>query len=204
MMIIDFRTVSARDRYAWMIGSIVPRPIAFVSTVNVAGITNLAPFSYFNGVSSEPPVLSVAVGTLRGGVAKDTTLNIEATGEFVVNVVHEEIAEQMVLCSGEYAPEESEFAQSGLTPVPSTLVRPPRVAECHIAFECRLLQTVKVGTPATSLFLGEVLMIHCDDEVLTDGFPDAAKLKPLARLGGNNYAGIGPLRDIPRPKIRRG
>jgi flavin reductase (DIM6/NTAB) family NADH-FMN oxidoreductase RutF len=202
-LILKLEELSPRDRYAWMIGTIIPRPIAFVSSVDGQGRPNLAPFSYFNGVSSDPPVLSVAVGTLRGGVPKDTTLNIEATGEFVVNVVSEAIGEQMVMTSGEYEPGESEFAISGLTPVASTVVRPPRVLESPVAFECRLLQIVKVGSPATSLILGEVVLMHVADEVITDGRPDPLKIQPLARLGGDWYAGLGEMRAIPRPKVRR-
>ncbi len=201
-MIIDFRTLPPRDRYRWMIASVVPRPIAFVSTISNEGQTNLAPFSYFNGVSSDPPVVSIAIGTKAGGVVKDTLRNIEQNGELVINIVSEEIAEPMVLCSGEWPSEQSEFDLSGLTAVPSQLVKPPRVGESPLSLECRLLQVVKVGEPATSLVLASVLMLHVDDEMLVDGLPDPARLRPLARLGGNSYARLGELFEISRPRVK--
>ena len=126
-MIINMKDLRSRERYAWMISSVIPRPIAFVSTISEKGITNLAPFSYFNAVSSRPPILSIAIGPKRGGVVKDTLANIEATKELVVNVVTEGIAQLMVKTSGEWDPDISEFEVSGLTPVESTTVKPPRV-----------------------------------------------------------------------------
>lgn len=200
-MIIDLGPLPTRERYAWMTATVLPRPIAFVSTVSPDGVVNLAPFSYFNGVSSTPPVLSVAIGPKRGGVPKDTIRNIEATGELVINVVPRAIAELMVKTSGDYAPDVSEFDVSGLTRVPSQLVRPPRVGECPIAFECRCLQVVKVGAPdmATSLVLAEVVLLHVADDVLTDGRVDPHKVDPVARLGASLYATLGDVWEIARP-----
>lgn len=201
-MIIDPGPLPTRERYAWMTATVLPRPIAFVSTVSPDGVVNLAPFSYFNGVSSTPPILSVAIGPKRGGVSKDTIRNIESTGELVINVVPRAIAELMVKTSGDYDPDVSEFDVSGLTRVPSQLVRPPRVGECPIAFECRCLQVVKVGAPnlATSLVLAEVLLLHVADDVLTDGRVDPRKVDPVARLGGSLYATLGEVWEIPRPE----
>lgn len=201
-MIIDLGPLPTRERYAWMTATVLPRPIAFVSTVSLDGVVNLAPFSFFNGVSSTPPVLSVAIGPKRGGVSKDTIRNIEATGELVINVVPRAIAELMVKTSGDYAPDVSEFDISGLTRVPSRLVRPPRVGECPIAFECRCLQVVKVGAPdmATALVLAEVVLLHVADDVLTDGRVDPRKVDPVARLGGSLYATLGEVWEIQRPE----
>ena len=201
-MIIDLGLLPTRERYAWMTATVLPRPIAFISTVSPEGVVNLAPFSYFNGVSSTPPVLSVAIGPKRGGVSKDTIRNIEATGELVINVVPRAIAELMVKTSGDYDPDVSEFDVSGLTRVPSQLVRPPRVGECPIAFECRCLQVVKVGAPgmATSLVLAEVVLLHVSDDVLTDGRVDPRKVDPVARLGGSLYATLGEVWSIQRPE----
>jgi flavin reductase (DIM6/NTAB) family NADH-FMN oxidoreductase RutF len=184
-----------------MTASVLPRPIAFVSTVSVEGIVNLAPFSYFNGVSSTPPVLSVAIGPKRGGLLKDTIRNIEATGELVINVVPRAIAEAMVKASGDYDPDVSEFDVTGLTRVASERVRPPRVGECPIAFECRCLQVVKVGAPemATSLVLAEVVLLLVDDAVMTEGRVDPRKVDPVARLGGALYATLGEVWEIGRP-----
>ena len=201
-MIIDLGLLPTRERYAWMTATVLPRPIAFISTVSPEGVVNLAPFSYFNGVSSTPPVLSVAIGPKRGGVSKDTIRNIEATGELVINVVPRAIAELMVKTSGDYDPDVSEFDVSGLTRVPSQLVRPPRVGECPIAFECRCLQVVKVGAQdmATSLVLAEVVLLHVSDDVLTDGRVDPRKVDPVARLGGSLYATLGEVWSIQRPE----
>jgi flavin reductase (DIM6/NTAB) family NADH-FMN oxidoreductase RutF len=199
-MDIDLNRLSTRERYAWMIGTILPRPIAFVSTISPEGVVNLAPFSYFNGVSSTPPVLSVAVGPKRGGVQKDTVRNVEATGELVVNVVTEAFGEAMVKTAADWPPEVSEFTVSGLTPIASKIVRPPRVGESPVSFECRVARIVRVGDEGfeTTIILAEVVLLHVADDVLRNGMPDAEKIRPLARLGGDLYAGIGPVRAIPR------
>jgi flavin reductase (DIM6/NTAB) family NADH-FMN oxidoreductase RutF len=200
-MNIDLSRLPTRERYAWMTATLLPRPIAFVSTVSPEGVVNLAPFSYFNGVSSTPPVVSIAIGPKRGGARKDTIRNIEANGELVVNIVPRSIAEAMVKTSADYAPEVSEFDVSALTRVPSQLVRPPRVGECPIAFECRCLQVVKVGAPemATSLVLAEVVLLLVDDAVMTEGRVDPRKVDPVARLGGALYATLGEVWEIGRP-----
>src|SRR5215470_13794638 len=132
-----------RDIYKLMVGVIVPRPIAFVSTISADGIRNLAPFSFFTGISANPPVICFSP-MIRGsdGARKDTLRNIEVTKEFVVNVVSEGFAEKMNICSAEFPPEVDEFEMSGLTPVPSDLVKPPRVKESCINLECRLVQIV--------------------------------------------------------------
>jgi flavin reductase (DIM6/NTAB) family NADH-FMN oxidoreductase RutF len=200
MITLDLQTLPARDRYRWLISSIIPRPIAFVSTISPAGIHNLAPFSYFNGVSSRPPVISIAIGVKRDGTPKDSLRNIESNGELVVNIVNETIARPMVLTSGEYPYEESEFDLSGLTPVPSTVVAPPRVEECPIQMECRLVQVVRVGADPIGLVLAEVIVMHVGEEVITDGLIDPRKLNPVSRLGGNMYATLGELFEIARPK----
>ncbi len=199
-MDIDLNQLSTRERYAWMIGTIIPRPIAFVSTISPEGVLNLAPFSYFSGVSSTPPLLSVAVGPKRGGLQKDTVTNVEATGELVVNVVTESIGEAMVKTAFGWEPDVSEFDVSGLTAVESTIVRPPRVAESPASFECRLAEIVKVGKEGfeTSIILAEVVLLHVADEVLRNGLPDPEKIRPLARLGGELYTGLGVVRSIPK------
>lgn len=204
-MEVDLNELSTRERYAWMIGTILPRPIAFVSTLSAEGVPNLAPFSYFNGVSSTPPILSVSVGPKRGGVQKDTVRNVETTGELVVNVVTEAIGEAMVKTASDWPADVSEFDMSGLTPIRSSIVKPPRVAECPASFECRVAQVVKVGKEGfeTSLILAEVVLLHVADEVLRNGLPDPEKIRPLARLGGTLYAGIGPVRSIPRYEIEK-
>jgi flavin reductase (DIM6/NTAB) family NADH-FMN oxidoreductase RutF len=175
-----------------MISVVVPRPIAWVSTVAPDGTTNAAPFSYFQALSSVPPVVMIAVGRKREGVAKDTRTNIEATREFVVNVVSEESAARMVKTSVAYDHGVSEFDEVGLGAAPSVRVRPPRIAECAVALECRLDRVIEVGT--TGVLVGEVVLFHLRDDVVgAGGTVDPVKLRPLGRLGGTGYM---PLREV--------
>jgi len=200
-MFTPLNTLPHRDRYAWMISSVVPRPIAWVSTLSKEGVCNLAPFSYFNGVCSDPPIVSIAIGRKRGGVKKDTLTNIEETGELVINVVSASLLERMVATSGEYAPEVDEFEVAGLTPVPSSMVQPPRVREALLSFEAKLVRVVEVGAQPTGLVLAELIAVHCDDSILdAGGFPDPSKLNPISRLGGQYYANLGELTVIDRPR----
>lgn len=202
-MIVDPAKLSVRERYYLLIGSIVPRPIAFVSTIGANGGTNVAPMSFFNGVSSTPPVVSVSIASRRGA-KKDTLRNIEETREFVVNIVDEPLAEKMNLTSGDYSPEVSEFDAAGLTPVPSDLVRPPRVGESPISFECRLHTAVPVGEDPyrTVLVLGEVLRFHVRDDLLLDQHHvDPEKLRAIGKMGGAGYCRTRDRFSMERPRI---
>jgi flavin reductase (DIM6/NTAB) family NADH-FMN oxidoreductase RutF len=185
-MTIDPQNADPRSIYQLMIGAIVPRPIAFVSSVDAAGNANLAPFSFFTAASADPPVICFTPVFRANGTAKDTLNNIRETGEFVVNIVSEEIARQMNLCSVEYPPEVDEFHVSNLTPVASEAVKPPRVAESPVQMECRLLKIVEVSSKpgGGSLVLGEVVRFHVKDGI-ADGFKiDPDKLKAIGRMGG--------------------
>src|SRR5438094_708568 len=166
-MILDPASVPERQAYRLMISAFIPRPIAFVSTVSRDGVDNCAPFSYSMGVSSHPMVLGVSIGD-RDALPKDTARNILDTREFVVNLVTEEIAEKMNLASGDFASQVSEFDEAGLSRAPSEVVRPPRIAESPVNFECRFLRAVRVAD--NTVFFGETLRLHVDDRVLTDGF----------------------------------
>ena len=202
-MIVDPGATDPRNIYKLMIGSIVPRPIAFVSSLSAEGIPNLAPFSYFTAISANPPAICFSpMIRSSDGKHKDTLNNIEATREFVVNIVSEEFAEQMNLCSGEYPPEVDEFQVSGLTPVPSDLVKPARVAESHVNMECRLVQIVRVSEKPLggSLVIGEVVRFHVDDALFDDFRIDPAKLRAIGRMGGTSYARTTDLFDLVRPK----
>jgi flavin reductase (DIM6/NTAB) family NADH-FMN oxidoreductase RutF len=139
----------------------------------------------------------------RDGTKKDTVRNVEATGEFVVNIVSEDIATQMVACSGDYPPDVSEFDISGLTPIPSDLVKPPRVKESHVQMECKLLQIVTVSDEpgGGSLVMGQVLRFHIDDSVLENNAVDPDKLKPIGRMGGITYCRTTDRFQMARPKI---
>lgn len=187
-----------------MVGVIVPRPIAFVSTISADGIRNLAPFSFFTGISANPPVICFSP-MVRGsdGTRKDTLLNIETVKEFVVNVVSEEFAEKMNICAAEFSPEVDEFEMSGLTPVASDLVKPARVKESLISMECRLIDIVEVSTKPLggSLVIGEVLRFHVDDALIDNYKIDPDKLHAIGRMGGPTYTRTTDLFDMVRPKV---
>ncbi len=208
MRIIDPREHDPSDIYKLMIGVIVPRPIAFVSSVDASGIANLAPFSYFTGCSSNPPVVCFCCAVRSGPRPhKDTLQNIEATGEFVVNVVSEEFASQMNKTSAEVMPGVDEFALSGLTPLCSDLVKPPRVAESKVQMECRLHQILRVSEKPGGgiLVLGEVLRFHVLESLLDDqkgGYKiDPDKLNAIGRMGGPAYVRTNDRFETPRPKV---
>lgn len=199
-MRIDPAELSRRAAYSLFISVIVPRPIAFVSTLSPEGRPNLAPFSFFMGVTSDPPSLAVAVGR-RQGRPKDTARNIKARGEFVVNVVTHDLARPMVLTSGDFAEEINEFEEAGLTPIPSERVAPPRVKESPVHMECRLDRMLSIGRSETTLIIGEVLLFHIDDALWSGQDIEMARLKPLGRLSRSLYAPIGETWEIPRPEL---
>ncbi len=187
--------------YHHMINIVVPRPIAFVSTVSAAGRHNAAPFSYFNAISSRPPLVGIAINQ-RGGEPKDTLRNIREVGDFVVNVVTEDMAARVVRASGDWPAEVDELELTGLTPAPARMVQSPLVAESPIRLECRLERIIELGE--ASFVVGEILCVHVDEAVLTDGRVDVAKLKPLGRLGGDGYSVVREVVHLPRPKVARG
>ena len=206
MPTLDPADLSGRDTYFLMIGAIVPRPIAFVTTINEEGVVNLAPFSYFNGVTSKPPLISMSIGhrKLDGAlVKKDTLRNIEANGEFVVHIPHEALAAQVNDSSAEFPPDVSELSKVGLTAVPSDIVKPPRIKECRIAMECKLEQVVMLGKPKplNGLVIGEVVRWHIDDSVWNGekGRVDVQRLQPLSRLGGSSFGRTRGDFSLPRP-----
>jgi flavin reductase (DIM6/NTAB) family NADH-FMN oxidoreductase RutF len=203
-MTIDPSVAGYQNVYKLMIGVIVPRPIAFVSTISSGGVRNLAPFSFFTAVSANPPVICFAP-MVRGasGGRKDTLQNIHDTSEFVVNIVSEDFAAQMNICSGDYLPDVDEFAVSGLTPAPSDLVKPARVAESRVNMECRLVQIVEVSTKPLggSLVLGEVLRFHVADELFDDYRIDPDLLRAIGRMGGPTYTRTSDRFNMERPKV---
>ena len=201
-MRLDFATLAPRDAYQWMISMILPRPIAWVSTISSEGRTNLAPFSFFQGVCANPPTLMFVPVNNRQGGKKDTVRNIEAVPEFVVNLVPRRLAEQMNATSALLPYGESEFEKFDIAPVPSDLVRPPRVAAAPVAFECRLHQIVNIGEGplAAHVIFGRILAAHVADAVLgADGKPDVGKLDLIGRLGGEAYTTTRDTFSIERP-----
>ncbi|WP_129116783.1 flavin reductase family protein [Halegenticoccus tardaugens] len=171
--------------YRLLAGAVVPRPIAWVSSRSAAGVDNLAPYSFFNVVAVDPPVLMFApVGT--GGDLKDTPRNVLDTGEFVVNVVTADLAERMNETSASLPSGESEFDRADLAKAEAEWVNAARVADAKISFECRLYDSIEVG--GSTMILGEVVYAHVDDEVTTGGKLDVTKLDAVGRLSGSHYA----------------
>lgn len=204
-MFIDFTTLSPRDAYNWMAGTITPRPIAWVSTLSPEGRTNLAPFSFFNGITGNPPTLMFSAVANRGGVKKDTVRNIEATSEFVVNLVPHALTEQMNACAALLPYGESEFDAFGIAPAASDRVKPPRVAASPVAFECVLHTILPVGEGpgAASVVFGRIVAARIADAVLApDGAVDPAKLDTVGRLGGENYVTTRDVFTLKRPDRR--
>ncbi len=202
---LDPAEMPMKDKYKLLIGCVVPRPIAFVSTRSKDGITNLAPFSFFNGVASDPPsVLFCTTRRTSDGEKKDTLLNIEETGEFVVNVVTEDIVAPMNQTSAEYERGVSEFEAVGFTPAQSNIVTPPRVLESPINMECKLYDSVQVGeggVGSSTVIIGEIVYFHVREDIYADGKILIEKLKPVARLAGASYCPVRDIFDLPRPVI---
>lgn len=204
-MEIDPHSFGQTAVYKLLIGCVVPRPIAWVSSVDADGVRNLAPFSYFMAITDDPPTIAFSSslrgerGTVRS--KKDTLRNVEATREFVVNVVDDALAEQMNLTSGDYAPEVDEFALTGLAAAPSAKVKPPRVAEAPISMECRLVRIITVGNAPANLVIGEIVHFHVRDGLYdaATGRIDLHRLHPVGRLAGNLYAHVHDIFEMKRP-----
>lgn len=185
-MIIDPGTLGHNDVYKLMMACIVPRPIAWVTSLSAEGVVNAAPFSAFCSVSTEPPMVGVNIGR-RGNGLKDTARNIVAMKEYVINIADETLMEQLHKCSTEYPPDVSELEQVGLTTAPSEFVRTPRIAEAPVQFECVLFQVLEFGA-STQFFVGEIKRFHVRDGLCFDNKIETAKLRPLTRVGGPTYA----------------
>lgn len=206
-MLIDCGDASPQLLYRVLLSCVSPRPIAWISSVGADNVLNLAPFSFYNAFSANPPILGIGIGSRRRPasegntqlVPKDTYNNIVAGREFVVNVVSLPIIEQMNQTSGEYAPEVDEFERAGLTAVPSHMVKPPRVKESLVSMECTLYQTVPLGQ--SNLVLGQIVCIHCSDDVWQDNGIDLDRLQPVGRLSGNSYCRTDGRFDLNRPTI---
>lgn len=205
-MILDPSLMEWKEAYRLVTGSVLPRPIAFVSTVSRDGVLNLAPFSFFTVVAADPLTLAFCPMRRDGdGAKKDTLVNIEATGEFVINIVSESFIKQMNETSASFPPEVDEFEVTGLTPLACAVVNPPRVGEAQVAYECKLQQVVEVGggkPGAGALVLGTVERIHVSYDVLRDGRIDVDALRPVGRLGGAEYTRCTDRFSLVRPGAR--
>lgn len=203
-MIIDPATTPKSEFYPWLIRCIVPRPIAWVSTISREGVYNLAPFSFFTAISTEPATLCFAPGRHpTTGHKKDTLINIEATGDFVVNVVPEELAEAMNETATDFPHGVSEFAEAKLTPVPAERVKAPRLQESPIHFECERYEIIQVGPDGAgggALVIGRIVLLHVDDRVIANGKVDYDLFRALGRMGGMDYTRTHDRFPMPRRK----
>ncbi|MGE0873455.1 MAG: flavin reductase family protein [Burkholderiales bacterium] len=191
-MEIAASSLGAEASYKLLVGAVVPRPIAWITTLNAQGGVNLAPFSAFTYVSVKPPMLGINCGR-KAGVMKDTGTNILASREFVVHIADAGLVGPVHESSTEYPPEVSEVAELGLEVLPCVDVRVPRLAIAPIAMECRFHSSTPFGATGSAFIVGEVLRFHIRDGLCVDGKIDTRTLQPLCRLGGPNYATIGEL-----------
>jgi flavin reductase (DIM6/NTAB) family NADH-FMN oxidoreductase RutF len=195
--------------YHLLISGVVPRPIAFVSSQSAAGCNNVAPYSYFGAVAHDPPTICIGICRNRNGSDKDTYRNIAESGEFVVNIISDWFVEAANHCSGAFAPDIDEIEISGLTPINSTLVKPPRIAESAFQMECKLQSITDVrndqGAVTSHVVFGRVVMFHVLEHVLeknSRGYEaNIDKFRPMGRLGGDTYCKVGDSFDILRPKV---
>lgn len=201
-MQIDVSTASVLDVYHALVGVVTPRPIAWVTSQNEAGVVNLAPFSFFNAFGANPPVVVFSPTRRRDGTKKDTLRNLEISGDFVINAAVASLASQVNLSAKEVPPEESEVELTGLSLLPSIKVKAPRLRESPVNLECRVRQILPIGDGPISanLVIGEVVMFHLADDILDpQGRVDPRKLRTIARLGGDYYCHSTDLFEMKRP-----
>lgn len=197
-MEIDPAALSPRDAYRFLTACLVPRPIAWISTLDADGRANLAPFSFFGGLSSDPPTVMISVGR-RKGARKDTARNLVATGEAVIHLPSRALAEAMVATSADVAADVDEFDLARLEKVASVHVRPWRVVGAPVAMEARVVSHHEVGRSVNDVFFLEVVRFHVDDAVLVNGVPDPVRLDVVGRLGGVSYCRTTDVFAIERP-----
>ena len=185
---VDLRDFQTEDRYKFLMGTVIPRPIALVTSLSEGGVLNAAPFSQFVVISVEPPLLGFVAHELPTG-HKDTASNVLKSGEFVINTVNESMAVQVQQCSFSYSPSVSEVAEVGFHTLPALKVKPQRIAESHVHFECRLHRSVDFGSKreGTILIVGEVVVAHCAQGVLSGHRVDHAAMNALGRIAGRSY-----------------
>jgi len=198
--LFDFAIISAREQYKLLLSTIVPRPIAWIVSLDPAGQLNAAPFSFFNAFAAAPPVVGVGIGSHSSGRPKDTLRNIRETGEFVVNLVCEEMARAMNITAIEFDAKVCELSEAGLDTRPSVHIKPPRIAGSPVAMECELMQIVDLG-PNTGLVLGRVLAMHVREDVILDTdrhYVDTPKMRLIGRMHAGWYTRASSLFRLDR------
>lgn len=203
MLKFDPHELSERQNYKFLIGTIIPRPIAFITSVAEDGTINGAPFSYFNIVSSNPPMISVAIQR-KNCLPKDTARNIKQKGEFVVHIVDDQNVEKINMTAATLPPNESEIEKAELTLVASDKISVPGIKESKVRFECVLVDTIELGEKGnveTDLIIGKIVLLHIDEEIyFENGRINHEKLEAVSRLAGHHYAKIGEVFTLERPK----
>lgn len=194
-MEIDASNMPAPEMYRLLTGIVVPRPIAWVTSMSPEGIVNAAPFSAFTWVSTDPAILGFSVG-LRHGAPKDTARNISSSKDYVVNIGDETLLEQLHLTADEFPSDVSELSAAGLTVHPSTAVRTPRIAEAPVSMECRLQSILEFGRARAQFVIGQVVHIHIREGLCVNGKIESSDLRPIARLGGPKYAKLGQIMTL--------
>lgn len=202
LLSIDPANNTERENYKFLIGSIIPRPIAFVTTISKDGVLNGAPFSYFNIVSSNPPMISLSIQR-TSGKQKDTARNIIESKEFVVHIVDEQNVEKINKTAASLPPDQSEIELANLTPVDSVKISVPGVKEAKIRMECKLEHALELGgldSPGCDFIIGKVVQFHIDCDIYENGRINPRGLAAVSRLAGTNYAKIGEIFSIDRPE----
>ncbi len=204
-MLIELQGLSPNRVYFTLIQTLIPRPVAWVLSDNGDGGLNLAPFSYFNAVCSDPPLLMLSIGKKGDGSLKDSRRNIVERGHFVIHLAHRELLPVLNATSAELPAGVSEVAASGLVTVPFGDFPLPRLADCRVAYGCRLHQLIELGPLPQAMILGRVESVYIDDAVIEVGEAgrfkvDARRLDPVSRLGGDEYGLLGEVISLPRPR----
>ena len=201
-MVINPKTLSSKEMYNLLVSAVVPRPIAFVTTMNADENVNAAPYSFFNAVSSSPPLVMISVGR-KNGAMKHTSENILRVKEFAVNIVTEQLLQSMNISAADFPSEVSEIEQSNLTLAPSLSIKTPRIAESPVQCECVLHRHMEVGNEPVDLIIGEIVQFHISDDLYSSGTINQEKFKPIARMGGNFYSRTTDLFELQRYKVTR-
>ncbi len=199
---VDGTSLDTETAYRLVVGCVAPRPVAWITTVDEQGLVNAAPFSSYNYVATSPPMLAINIASRPGsGNTKDTARNIRRSREFVVNVATEHNMELMHRSAQEFAPDVSEIEALGIPLLPSRHVKPPRIAISPVQMECRLDQVIVLGRGINTLYIGEVVAFHLRDDIYDGQRVDTAAMRPIARLGGPYYSGLGEI--FHRPMLQK-